>query len=381
MSAAAKYGSDNISLWTPSATGSEALSSDIVAWIDAEDTDNMTTFVDGDHSYVSIIKDKVNNISFGAPSGYHVPRFSNGSDSLLINNRNTLHFWEASQQSIPDSALTASVDAFDGILAELNDPRYAFFVYKPMDYYAAANLLYQYGDGSHDRAYGLAMWVTGSGDLTNTSHYYYMASYGTGERYYPDEDDTNSKYYNKGGVPNLVYHQHSGTSGYMSHDGNQTTASYSSKTLITNNFDQDMQFWIGEEIGGGGRGIEFLLAEMIMITGSGFSDADRQRVEGYLAHKWGLTGDLAGDHPYKSSAPTNGLSAAGSGGGDDRFPNKQTKVNEKRYSKSFVDNELKNLCYQYDRGEKLAKFVPFRLKVRGPSNLRSRSTVYKVTKG
>ena len=72
--------------------------------------------------------------------------------------------------------------------------------------------------------------------------------------------------------------------------------------------------------------------------------------------------------------------AGAGGGGDDPFPNKQTKVSGKRYSKSFVDNELKNLCYQYNRGEKLAKFVPFRLKVRGPSNLRSRSTVYKVTK-
>ena len=28
-------------------------------------------------------------------------------------------------------------------------------------------------------------------------------------------------------------------------------------------------------------------------------------VEGYLAHKWGLTARLPSDHPYKSSAPTN----------------------------------------------------------------------------
>ena len=73
--------------------------------------------------------------------------------------------------------------------------------------------------------------------------------------------------------------------------------------------------------------------------------------------------------------------AGGGGGGDDRFPNKQTKVNGRRYTESYVDDEYSNLCYQYDRGEKLAKFVPFRMKVRGPSNLRSRSTVYKVTKG
>ena len=33
------------------------------------------------------------------------------------------------------------------------------------------------------------------------------------------------------------------------------------------------------------------------------TDADRQKIEGYLAHKWGLTSSLPADHPYKSSAP------------------------------------------------------------------------------
>jgi len=375
MAASAKYGSDNVGLWTPSATGSQALSSDVVAWIDCEDTDQITTFVDGDHSYVSIIKDKINDISFGAPATYQVPRFSNDTDSLLINNRNTLHFWEASQQSTPDTALTATLDAFDGHLAELNDPRYAFYVYKPMDYYAGANYLYQYGKGQTGKGYGLALWVTGSGDLSDTDHYYFMASWGGGEEYRPNESDSNSFYYNKTGVGNLTYHQHSGTSGYLTKDGKQTEGTYSSTTLTTNNFDQDLEFWIGEEIGGGGRGMEFILAEMIMITGSGFSTDDRQRVEGYLAHKWGLTGDLAADHPFKSSAPTNGLTPYVA------FPNKQGEVTKKRYSKDFVDDEMSNLSSQYDTSEKLAEFVPFRMKVRGPANLRFRNTVYKVTKG
>jgi hypothetical protein len=375
MAASAKYGSDNIGLWTPSATGSQALSSDVVAWIDCEDTDQITTFVDGDHSYVSIIKDKINDISFGAPATYQVPRFSNDTDSLLINNRNTLHFWEASQQNTPDTALTATLDAFDGHLAEINDPRYAFYVYKPMDYYAGANYLYQYGKGQTGKGYGLALWVTGSGDLSDTDHYYFMASWGGGEEYRPNESDSNSFYYNKTGVGNLTYHQHSGTSGYLTKDGKQTEGTYSSTTLTTNNFDQDLEFWIGEEIGGGGRGMEFILAEMIMITGSGFSTDDRQRVEGYLAHKWGLTGDLAADHPFKSSAPTNGLSPYVA------FPNKQGEVTKKRYSKDFVDDEMSNLSSQYDTSEKLAEFVPFRMKVRGPANLRFRNTVYKVTKG
>ena len=306
MSVSALYGSLDTTLWTPSATGTFPLSSPIVTWLDCEDTGQIATRSTGDgHQYVKTFVDKITDTRFGAPASHETPRLSNGTASLLINNRNTLHFWEASQQNIPDTALTATLDAFDGHLAELNDPRYAFVVYKPIDYYPAANFLYQYGDGTTGRGYGLALWVTGSGDLSDTDHYYFMASWAGGEAYRPDESDSNSHYYNNTGEGNLVYHQHSGTAGYLSHDGNQTTGSYSSTTLITNNFDQDMQFWIGEEIGGGGRGIEFILAEMIMITGSGFSDTDRQRVEGYLAHKWGLTGSLAASHPYKTSAPLN----------------------------------------------------------------------------
>lgn len=33
------------------------------------------------------------------------------------------------------------------------------------------------------------------------------------------------------------------------------------------------------------------------------STDDRNRVEGYLAHKWGLTANLPADHPYKNIAP------------------------------------------------------------------------------
>jgi len=305
MSASPKYGSVTSSLWTPSQTGSFSLSTPIVAWLDAEDTNQITSFTDSGLKYVATFTDKRHDIAFGAPPSHEAPRLSDGTASLLINNRNTLYFWEANLQFTPDTALTATLDAFDGHLAELNDPRYAFFVYKPLDYYPNANFLYQYGHGTTGRGYGLALWVTGSGDLSDTDHYYFMASWAGGNSYRPDESDSNSFYYNNTGEGNLVYHQHSGTAGYLSADANQTTGSYSGVTLITNNFDQDLEFWVGEEIGGGGRGFEFILAEMIMFTGSGFSDNDRQLVEGYLAHKWGLTGSLSSSHPYHSSPPLN----------------------------------------------------------------------------
>ncbi len=47
------------------------------------------------------------------------------------------------------------------------------------------------------------------------------------------------------------------------------------------------------------------MAEVICITS--VSTSDRQRVEGYLAHKWGLNSALAGTHPYSVSPPTSNL--------------------------------------------------------------------------
>ena len=46
-----------------------------------------------------------------------------------------------------------------------------------------------------------------------------------------------------------------------------------------------------------------LFNEYVVIDGV-LSTADRQKLEGYLAHKWGLEGNLPAAHPYKSAAPT-----------------------------------------------------------------------------
>lgn len=45
------------------------------------------------------------------------------------------------------------------------------------------------------------------------------------------------------------------------------------------------------------------VSEMVMVPGK-VSQATRELIEGYLAHKWGIEGSLPALHPYKSSAPT-----------------------------------------------------------------------------
>jgi hypothetical protein len=45
------------------------------------------------------------------------------------------------------------------------------------------------------------------------------------------------------------------------------------------------------------------LTELVIVSGITTTDT-RQRIEGYLAHKWNLAANLPADHPYKSVAPT-----------------------------------------------------------------------------
>ena len=41
----------------------------------------------------------------------------------------------------------------------------------------------------------------------------------------------------------------------------------------------------------------------IIISNYSWNTDERQNVEGYLAHKWGLTSNLPANHPYKNTAP------------------------------------------------------------------------------
>jgi hypothetical protein len=53
----------------------------------------------------------------------------------------------------------------------------------------------------------------------------------------------------------------------------------------------------------GNRGIIGNTCEIIAFT-STLADLDREKLEGYLAHKWGFAGSLPTGHPYKSAPPS-----------------------------------------------------------------------------
>jgi hypothetical protein len=41
----------------------------------------------------------------------------------------------------------------------------------------------------------------------------------------------------------------------------------------------------------------------LLLYDSYLTQTDQQKVEGYLAWKWGMQGNLPSDHPYKNAAP------------------------------------------------------------------------------
>lgn len=60
----------------------------------------------------------------------------------------------------------------------------------------------------------------------------------------------------------------------------------------------------GQTVSGGLIGVSVPqdLAEVIVVPAA-LSDDDRQKLEGYLAHKWALADLLPDDHPYKAAPP------------------------------------------------------------------------------
>jgi hypothetical protein len=89
------------------------------------------------------------------------------------------------------------------------------------------------------------------------------------------------------------------TSAAFRNGANVTGTGHSSSTpnIVSNTFS------VGRWGSISGAALIGSMAEVI-VTNSSASTPDRQRIEGYLAHKWGLTANLPNDHPYKTAAPT-----------------------------------------------------------------------------
>jgi len=148
----------------------------------------------------------------------------------------------------------------------------------------------------------LSMLVTFGSNLTFTGHYVQVNPNGYLRTYRRSPGDANS-YTLEGNTPvwggnqiiSLVF---TGTFFTMTVNGSL----YASGSLNSNDIDID-KFTIGpwrrpEAIGFG----KFVTSEIIVTRGV-LLDGDRQKLEGYLAHKLGLTENLPSNHPYKILIP------------------------------------------------------------------------------
>jgi hypothetical protein len=95
----------------------------------------------------------------------------------------------------------------------------------------------------------------------------------------------------------LAVSKYDGTNGFLWKDGvsggsNASTGTFAStKYGIGNQANPTSEYWNGA------------IGE-VLVYNVALTDTQRQKVEGYLAWKWGLQGSLPAGHPYKSAAPT-----------------------------------------------------------------------------
>ena len=97
-----------------------------------------------------------------------------------------------------------------------------------------------------------------------------------------------------------------------------TMAVYTNGTLVTSGVTQSGTTAITAPLFINGQGgqisasnsVPAYLAELIVFN-TGLSLSNRQMVEGYLAWKWGLQGNLPINHPYYSATPSAGVASAG----------------------------------------------------------------------
>jgi len=104
------------------------------------------------------------------------------------------------------------------------------------------------------------------------------------------------------GTPNTNFHlfgyDRNGTNAELFYEAVSRSTTSSLANQITNT-----PFALGDMSDGGATIVAALdAAEVVCLTAPASTDI-RQRIEGYLAHKWGLTANLPSNHPYKVNPP------------------------------------------------------------------------------
>jgi hypothetical protein len=94
-----------------------------------------------------------------------------------------------------------------------------------------------------------------------------------------------------------------GVNGILSVDGTQQTLAINDTSVFNTGSAQE---FLGQNItasGGGPNTLPFNYCEFILYDSAITLPLQQQQVEGYLAWKWGLVGNLPATHPFKNAPP------------------------------------------------------------------------------
>jgi len=246
-------------LWTPAQITTEL-------WLDADDASTITL----NGSNVSAWNDKSGNGRNATQTGTAQPLYS----STGLNNRPALDF-----DGTDDDLVLSSV-------SNLNSVSQSWFIVAKRDN-ASGRTEIPFGIGNKVESDGLSdipRWT----DNKMYSQIGYVAN-----RPAPVSVISDAPYINcvTGGAVQLSY-----TNGTLI--GTGTTQSLSNFSVSDGGY-----VGSGRALSFSNRYFDGKISELIIVP-SVATTQDRQLIEGYLAHKWGLTANLPADHPYKNSAPT-----------------------------------------------------------------------------
>lgn len=253
-------------LWTPA-----AIAPSLVTWWDADDLSTITV-----STGVSEWKDKSGNgRNLSQATGSQQPALNIGN----FNRRNSIRFTKTSSQflsitNFPTTGITQS-----GI----------YFVFTPAD----DGTIQTYVDNDtqfQGSGIGVFYYDTGASRIA-----YYRATTGV---YTPVTD---SQAIGSDTLRIIGGASIGGTGGTDTLFVNGRQAGTKSTTTTLSSLSG---FRVGGQTNYTNRWFNGFMCEIIVVSDA--SAYVRQRIEGYLAHKWGLVSSLYGDHPYLSRPPLIG---------------------------------------------------------------------------
>jgi len=241
--------------WTPANTTT-------ALWLDAADASTITT----DSGAVSEWRDKSGNArNLGQATPANRPAYTEAA----INGRDAITF-DGSSDFLSNAAVGLPVGA---------SARSMFAVYKPAVTTGTNAICGQRPTSATIGTWFVLQFRTPLGDP-------YFAGIAADVGGGPSTITTSTK------IAEIIYN---GTTGTLFGTGNEYATQIRALNTGGNQFLVGANPVSGEFCNG-------IVAEVLFI-GSAVSTDIRQRIEGYLAHKWGLTASLPAGHPYKTSAP------------------------------------------------------------------------------